>query len=99
MNVCILVPAADVEKVREAAKSLSTFKDTPTDKLMNIALSESGVEPASHYFCVANVTQEVYEKMLALRKYSEMSTEEPKAFIQSKNLKVIPSKPFSFNTI
>jgi len=96
MNVCILVAAADVDKVREAAKSLPLFKDTPTDKLMNISLSESGEFPATHYFCVANVSKEVYKQMLAMRKYSEMSKKDPKEFLKSKNLKVINSPVHSF---
>lgn len=96
MNVCILVPAVDVEKVRDAALTLPMFEGVSRDKLMNIALSGNGKEPATHYFCVANVSQEAYEKMLAIRKYSEMSTEDPKAFIQGKGLKVIGSSPHSF---
>jgi hypothetical protein len=89
MNVCILVPAADVEKVRESAATLDAFKAADPSKLMNIALSPTGEAPATHYFCAANVSQEVYNKMQAIRKYSEMTTDEAKPWLQSKGLKVI----------
>ncbi len=89
MNVCILVPSADVEKVRDAALTVEFFAKTNREKLMNIALSETGQEPATHYFCSANISQELYEKLSNMRKYSEMSTEDPKNFLKSKNLKVI----------
>ncbi len=92
MNLCILVPAADVEKVRDAALTVPTFATTARDKLMNIALSESGDEPATHYFCAANVTQEIYDKLIGMRKYSEMSKEDPATFLKSKKLKVITKK-------
>jgi len=92
MNVCILVPAEDVEKVRDSAATLDAFKGADRSKLMNIALSATGDEPATHYFCSANVSQEVYDKMQAMRKYSEMTTEEAKPWLQSKGLKVVKAK-------
>lgn len=96
MNVCILVPDADLEKVRDSALTLPLFANTPREKILNIALSETGENPPAFHFCVANVTQEVYDKMLEMRKYSEMSTEDPKAFLKSKNLKVISPPPQKF---
>jgi hypothetical protein len=92
MNVCILVPAENVENVRDTALTLDFFKDTSREKLMNIALSETGVEPATHFFCSANVNPDLYEKLVALRNFSEMSTDNAKTFLASKNLKVIPNK-------
>jgi hypothetical protein len=92
MNLCILITADKVENVRDTALTLDFFKNTSREKLMNIALSENGQEPASHYFCSANVNPDLYEKLVALRKFSEMSTDNAKTFLKNKNLKVIPNK-------
>lgn len=89
MNLCILVPAADVEKVRDKALTLEFFAKTERKKLLNIALSESGQEPATHYFCAANVNEDLYNKLLNMKEFSEMSTDDPKTFLKTKNLKVV----------
>lgn len=83
MRICISCEDVNVESVRNAALTITKFDG------LKIPLSETGEEPATHWFCYLNVTPEGYEKILARQDKSIIEESSPKEFLNKWNLKII----------
>jgi hypothetical protein len=80
MRICILCEDSKVEQVRIKMK---------TKNILIIPTSESGMLPATHWFCCMAVTQEKADKLLELAELTTMEISEPKIFLDKWNLKMI----------
>jgi hypothetical protein len=78
----------------EIQKGLIAFKETlgianKEFKHLSIPVSETGQLPATHWFCFINVTEEGYQKMLAVQEHSIYEESGPKEFLAKWNLQII----------
>lgn len=80
MRICILCEDSKLAEVREKMKNKN---------LLNIGLSESGVLPATHWFCCLAVTQDKADKMIAMANLTTIEISEPKEFLEKWNLQII----------
>ena len=87
MNICILVTDENVATVREAA--VENLPQLRGHTILNIPLSESGEAPITHWFCTFKVSEEMYDKLMALKNLSEMEVSTSKEFLKKKNLKLV----------
>ena len=82
MRTCILCDNSHVENIRELAKN--TFKE----KVLNIGLSENGLEPATHWFCELDLSDIAYRKVESVENIIVEKTNR-RDFLKKWNLKVI----------
>jgi hypothetical protein len=87
MRVCILCEDKFVTEARESAKTI-----LPNHKVLSIPVSPNGILPATHWFCVCNVNEDNYKKLLGLQKNSKISVCLPKVFLEEFKLKLIDTK-------
>jgi hypothetical protein len=78
----------------EVPKGLIAFKEklgiaNKEFQHLSIPVSETGQLPATHWFCFINVTEEGYQKMLALQEHSIYEESGPKEFLEKWNLQII----------
>lgn len=86
MRLCIVAPNEHIDAIRQTAIE----NGVPEAGLLAIPVSKTGELPATHWFCNYKVSQEMCEKLLALRTHSEMEiTERWKDFLKSRELKII----------
>jgi hypothetical protein len=84
MKVTILCEDKFIQEARENGKNL--FKEKST---LNIPVSNTGIEPATHWMCTMEVTEEGFEKLSNLVKYSKISKCSAKSMLEEMNLKII----------
>lgn len=103
MRLCILCEDANVVEARErtasvlpkseAAELLLKFKNKEEIDAkyghLKVPLSETGCEPATHWFCFINVNEATYQKMLAAQKHTIIEEAVPSEFLMKHNLKKI----------
>jgi hypothetical protein len=82
-RICILSTDANVSEAREIAKEITNSKTLSTPA------SETGEEPATHWFCCLSTTDEGHQKLLALQKNSVIEESAPKIFLSKWKLKII----------
>lgn len=78
----------------EVSKGVMDFKSrlgiaNKEFKHLSIPVSETGQLPATHWFCFLNVTEEGYQKMLAVQEHSIYEESGPKEFLEKWNLQII----------
>lgn len=83
MKICILCENDKIESARERAKAITS------ENALSVPLSKSGEEPATHWFCSMEVTDEGYQKILELQQNTEIEISSPFEFLKKKNLKVV----------
>lgn len=54
-----------------------------------IKVGKHGEEPITHWVCQLEAKKELYEKLLSLKKFSEIEISNLKEFLESKNLKLV----------
>lgn len=85
MRISIICEDIHINYVREKAKEL-----LPNDNLpMNIPLSKTGKYPATHWLCVCFVNEDMYNKLISIRKYSIIEKVSPKSILEELELKQI----------
>lgn len=84
MKVTIICEDKDVEMVRERAKEV-----LPNHNTMIIPASQTGKSPATHWVCKCEVSEDMYEKMKSLQKYSQIIPGDSKLVLEEINLKII----------
>ena len=84
MRITILCEDQWIELVRETAKEVFSEKLT-----LKTPLSKNGKLPATHWLCVLYVTEEFYQKIIKLRKYSIITESSPKLVMSELELKKI----------
>jgi hypothetical protein len=89
MRVCILCKDEHVSIVREESRKIFTNSSADVSKHLTIPLSETGLAPATHWFCFMNVNEDSYKKLISLQNYSIIEESAPKEFIQKWNLKLV----------
>lgn len=77
MKLCILCEDSKVDIVRKKAETIMG-KNT-----MKIKLSPNGLEPQTHWFCVATVTQEGYDKIQSMVEHSTIEVSGPNEFLEN----------------
>jgi hypothetical protein len=82
-KLSILCEDSVVEQARERAK---TFMGVD---VLKIPLSRDGKEPATHWFCFLNTTEEGYAKFMEMQKYTIIEERGPKDFLSKYKLKII----------
>ncbi len=82
-RLSILCENSVVEQARERAKSFMGVD------VLKIGLSKSGKEPATHWFCFLNTTEEGYAKFMEMQKYTIIEESGPKYFLNKHKLKII----------
>jgi hypothetical protein len=88
MRVCIICEDSKVSYVREKASII-----IPNYNLhMSIPLSNTGILPATHWLCVCNVNEDMYNKLLSVQKYSTIVKTVPSILLEELKLKKIGSK-------
>lgn len=87
MVICILVLNEHLDSARESAKKIPQFEKHTA---LAIPVSENADLPASHWFCSFNASDDVFEQIKNLQEFSEVVESDPKEFLQSKNLQIIP---------
>lgn len=87
MLLCILAKDEDVEAVR--ATALSNCPEFQGQKLLTVPVSATGHLPATHWFCCFPVSKPFYEKLMSVKKLSEMELDSPQNFLKERNLKII----------
>jgi hypothetical protein len=80
MRICILCDASNLEAARQKEGN---------NKILTIELSQSGLKPATHYFCTMVVDQKKADKLMARKEFTIMEIAEPKDFLESRGLKMI----------
>lgn len=90
MNICILCVDDKVALVREKANDV--FLDNKTSNFMIIPLSETGEEPATHWFCNITGTKTFFNKLLKVQEYSIIEESKPIAFLNKHKLRIINKK-------
>lgn len=89
MRLCILAPAEHVETIRQTARE----NGLDHKYMLTIPTSKTGEEPATHWFCNFKVSQEMCDKLLALKNLSEMEvTDNWQEFLKSQEVKLIRIK-------
>lgn len=78
----------------EVPKGVTDFKSrlgiaNKEFKHLSIPVSETGQLPATHWFCFVTVTEEGYQKMLAVQEHSIYEELGPKEFLEKWNLQII----------
>jgi len=104
MKLCIICDDANVTKARENSKDIFTkveqdihplirgFKDSLSEESkqhLSIPLSETGKQPATHWFCFCNVDDAGYQKLLSVQEHSIIEQSSPKEFLAKWNLQII----------
>ncbi len=84
MRISIVCPDEHIDKVREKAKILISSHVSLTTPL-----SETGKLPATHWFCTCFFTNEGFQKLTELKKYSSIYMGSPKRVLEEINLKII----------
>lgn len=84
MKVTIICEDKDVEIVRKISTSFIKSHVTMTKPL-----SETGLNPTTHWMCVCEFSIEAYEKLKKESKYSKILTGNPKIILDELNLKRI----------
>jgi hypothetical protein len=82
-KLSILCEDSVVEQARERAKSFMGVD------VLKIPLSKDGKEPATHWFCFLNTTEEGYAKFMEMQKYTIIEENGPKDFLKKYKLKII----------
>lgn len=65
-QICILAPAEYIDEIRSTATAIPKFSEA--SKLLNIKLSPTGEEPATHYFCASNYSNKTHKSILDLKR-------------------------------
>lgn len=86
MRVNILTKNKNIKEVREKAKDIFG-KD-----VLKIGLSKTGEEPATHWFCSLECTEDGYKKLLEINENSVIEVGPPKSFLEKNGLKLIKEK-------
>lgn len=89
MRVCILCKDEHLNSVREESRKIFTNSSADVSKHLTIPLSETGLAPATHWFCFMVVTNDSFKKLKDLENYSIIEESGPKDFITRWNLKII----------
>ncbi len=89
MKLCILCPDENVGASRQKSKIIFPKNSAAVESHLSIGVSASGVEPATHWFCFMNTTQDVYDRLLDLNEFSTIELSGPKEFLDKWELKVI----------
>lgn len=82
-RLCILCEDSVIEKARERANSFLNAD------VLKIPLSESGNNPATHWFCFLHVPDEMHIKFLEMQENSIIEESGPKEFLSKYKLKII----------
>lgn len=84
MRVTIVCEDEHVLQVREKAKEL-----IPNHITLKTPLSPTGKFPQTHWFCTCFLTNDGFNKLIELKKYSMIYCENPKKVLKEINLKII----------
>jgi hypothetical protein len=82
INICILVDDSNVERSRKIGRHVLSNP-------LRIPLSTNGKLPATHWFCSLKVTEDGYNEIMNLQKFSTIERLGPKEFLQKWNLQII----------
>lgn len=82
MRLCILCEDTHVENVRKRCTPF--IKDS-----MKIGVSENGQDPITHWFCFMNVSEDIYDRIIGMKKYSIMESIPPSEFLKKWNMKIV----------
>jgi hypothetical protein len=82
-RICILSTDSNVAEAREIAKAITNAK------VLAVPASETGKEPATHWFCCLSTTEDGQQRLLGLQKNSIMEESSPKSFLAKWKLKII----------
>jgi hypothetical protein len=80
MRICILCEDSKLSQVREKLGK---------SNVLSIPVSESGMKPATHWFCTMVVSEEKANNLLAKKELTEMEITHPLDFLETRNLKMI----------
>ena len=80
MRICILCEDSKLAQVREKMGK---------DNILTIPVSETGMKPATHWFCTMAVTEEKANGFLEKKELTEMEIAHPRNFLSERNLKII----------
>jgi len=84
MKLTIIIEEQYVESAREKAKEI--FKDIP---VLKIPASATGRNPATHWVCSLDVSEEGYQRLTALQEHSRMEKCSAAVLLNEMNLKLI----------
>jgi hypothetical protein len=87
MNICILCKDEDLTRAREESKNI--FPKTDSSKNLVIPVSETGLEPATHWFCFMNVQESFYNYLLDIKDTLIIENIPPKEFLNKWGFKLI----------
>lgn len=57
--------------------------------VLKVPVSASGNEPATHWFCSLTVNEAGYDRIMSIKKNSEIEEGSPKEFLKARGLKLI----------
>lgn len=80
MRICILCEDSKLAQVREKMGKKN---------ILTIPVSETGQNPATHWFCTMAVTEEKANSFLEKKELTEMEIAHPREFLTERNLKII----------
>lgn len=89
MRVCILCKDENIEAVREKSKELFTKNPENSKNHLVIPVSPSGSEPATHWFCFMNASDDFHNRLLAIQEHTTIENCSPKEFLTKWELKII----------
>lgn len=84
MRVTILCEDKWIKGVREKAETV-----LGKHLALTTPVSKTGKEPATHWLCVCDLTNEGWEKLLEVKKHSIMTQSSPKNVLSELDLKII----------
>lgn len=80
VNICILCEESKVQQVKDKLSK---------DNILRIGVSESGQNPATHYFCTMMVSDEKAQRLFDKQEFTTMEISKAKDFLEKWNLKII----------
>lgn len=84
MRVTILCEDRWIDEVREKAKLISGSHFS-----LKTPVSQTGQNPATHWMCVCEMTDQGYQKLIELKQHSIVSRSSPKLLLEELDLKII----------
>jgi hypothetical protein len=91
MRICILATNENVEAVRLSAKE--KIPELAPFPLLTIPASPTGELPATHWYCSFLASQEMTDRLMAIKTLSEMEiTNNTKRILEEKGLKTIKAR-------
>jgi hypothetical protein len=84
MKLTILIEDQYVSEAREKAETI--FKGIST---LKVPVSSTGKEPATHWICSLDVSEEGYNQLVNLKKHSIMSKCSASVLLEEMELKII----------